>query len=603
MDVYSFRGERVCRLEPNSRESDPVIYVWRGSTGDGDPVVAGLYWLALDRGDERLTWIVRYTVRNPALSAHDVPVVLHPSETRSIPRSFLSVPDEPRRFTLSTSSFSDETEQRLPALADDTARLAAADVDGDDDLDVLIAEFGTSNPRNRIWINGGKGFFTDETDQRLPMIEDNSNDLALADIDGDEDLDVVIANGFENDSYILLNDGTGRFAHRPDLLPDSFNNSWGVRFCDVTGDSLPDLVFANIFGRNRLFENDGSGSFTDVSETHLPEDSDDTYEVCCADVNGDGANDIIFLNLDPESGLQNRLLINDGTGTFRDSTSVLLPEVSNASFDGETSDVDGDQLLDIVVADKWIFPPLDWTGSLSDSGWNRVQINESEVRPGLFTDETEIRMPALFEWTNGMDIGDVDGENGPDLLFANADFGAGARNRLHLNNGGGFFSDVTETWLPPLVNPSADIVAADLDGDGDLDVLVGNFSSGTKLWVQEAQNRLLINQTITGIGDYPAGPAVPQAFKLSQNYPNPFNPATTFDIDIPPGGVGYITLRIYTLRGQLVRTLEEARLPPGRHRYTWNGRGDDGERQPSGVYLLRLASSEAILTRKMLLVE
>jgi hypothetical protein len=484
-------------------------------------------------------------------------------------------------------------------LEDETARILAVDIDDDDDKDILIAEYGPSDKQNKIWVNDGRGFFTDETFQRLPVIDDFSNDLDVADIDGDNDLDIVIANDFDDNSYILLNDGDGIFTHHPELLPFSIDASWGVKFCEVTGDDSPDIVFANALGRNRLYVNDGSGSFTDVSEDHLPSDFDDTFELCCQDVNADSANDIIFFNWDPNFGKQNRLLINDGTGHFTDSTSSLLPDISDASFDGETVDINGDQLLDIIVADKWLFDYV--TGdTIPGTGKNLALVNNSSGHWGRFQDESSGKMPDIYDWTNGVDAGNINGQNGSDLFFANGSLGEGALNRLYINDGSGHFSDGTDSWLPNLENLSVDVVIDDFDGDGDNDIFIANIPPDTVLI--NAQNRILINQVISDSGDSPEPPSIPRALSLSQNYPNPFNPITTVNLTVPDDIKGKIFLAIYSPRGRLVRIMEDRVLVPGKYSYTWDGRSDNGEAVPSGVYLLRVRSQGEMQTRKMNLV-
>ena len=497
------------------------------------------------------------------------------------------------------SLFVDETELRLPSLNDETTRVVAADIDGDDDLDIVLAEGGPGDKQNRVWINDGRGYYVDETSTRLPLIDDFSNDLDIADVDGDDDLDVVVANSIADDNYIMLNDGDGHFTLLPDAIPFSMDESWGVKLCDVTGDDRPDLVFANILGRNRLFVNDGGGAFTDASETSLPDDFDDTFEVCCEDVNGDSANDIIFVNWDMNFGLQNRLLINDGTGVFHDSTSTLMPQISDGSFDGEMTDVDGDQRPDLVVANKWLFDFISGE-QIPGTGKNFLLTNDSVTRPGRFIDGSSQSMPDLYDFTNGVAAADIDGENGPDIFFANGDFGAGASNRLYLNDSNGIFSDASALWLPGGGNLSVDAFVADYDGDGDNDVFVANLPPDTTL--SGAQNRILINRTISGIGDSSPDPIIPRALSLSQNYPNPFNPSTTIEISIPEGVDGPTFLGVYTIRGRLVRVLEEGRLAAGTHVYHWDGKGNRGEALASGVYILRLRSGGGLLTRKMSLV-
>jgi hypothetical protein len=105
----------------------------------------------------------------------------------------------------------------------------------------------------------------------------------------------------------------------------------------------------------------------------------------------------------------------------------------------------------------------------------------------------------------------------------------------------------------------------------------------------------------TGIsGGHPIVPA-PTHLALEPNAPNPFNPRTTIAFQIPSRSRA--TLRIYDLRGALVRTLLDREVAAGRHSIEWNGSNDAGLPLASGVYLYRLRANEKTLTRRMLLLK
>lgn len=89
-------------------------------------------------------------------------------------------------------------------------------------------------------------------------------------------------------------------------------------------------------------------------------------------------------------------------------------------------------------------------------------------------------------------------------------------------------------------------------------------------------------------------------FCLRQNYPNPFNPVTTihFSIEDPAADT---SLKVYNLKGQLVRTLIDAQLAAGDHQQSWDGRDDAGNSVSSGVYLYRLQNGNSITMKKMVL--
>jgi hypothetical protein len=97
-------------------------------------------------------------------------------------------------------------------------------------------------------------------------------------------------------------------------------------------------------------------------------------------------------------------------------------------------------------------------------------------------------------------------------------------------------------------------------------------------------------------------PEIPEQFALYQNAPNPFNPSTIILYDVPVDA-RKVSLKIYDVRGQVVRTLVEGFQTPGEKSATWNSRNDDGMLMPSGVYFCRLNAGDYSQTRKMLLMK
>jgi hypothetical protein len=94
---------------------------------------------------------------------------------------------------------------------------------------------------------------------------------------------------------------------------------------------------------------------------------------------------------------------------------------------------------------------------------------------------------------------------------------------------------------------------------------------------------------------------LPSTFELAQNRPNPFNPTTTIDfyIDKP----GEVKLEVFNVLGQLVKTLIDRSMAPGQYSVVWDGTDTEGSRMASGVYLYRLKSGDANLTKKMVLLK
>ncbi len=103
------------------------------------------------------------------------------------------------------------------------------------------------------------------------------------------------------------------------------------------------------------------------------------------------------------------------------------------------------------------------------------------------------------------------------------------------------------------------------------------------------------------IASLAVGDVSPAPFTLHQNHPNPFNPSTT--ITFSTAEPEFVTLAVYNLLGQRVRTLVSGTMPTGEHAAVWDGRDDAGTPSGAGVYLYRLAYGDRAEVKKMLLLD
>lgn len=330
-----------------------------------------------------------------------------------------------------------------------------ADLNNDGFTDVVLAHEFIANV---ILFNDGTGKFTNGTVGRLPQAQQDSEDIAIADFDGDGDLDIIfvsedIINGQREHEY-YLNDGSGTFSVAPYMLPSSEANAVGA--ADLNNDAYPDLVIGNT-GQDFLLINDGDGGFIDETASRLPAIFDVTQDVKLADLDGDEDLDLMIGNED-----RNRLLINNGNGYFTDESMDRLPQNINLETRKVTiGDVDGDGALDIFLAN------VAWRQGKAIR--NRLYINNGN---GIFTDETEKRLPEDNEFTLDGIFVDIDLDGDPDLITVNVQ---NLPYKAYLNNGEGVFTEVTGTVFPSLLSGAGLAVkAGDLDGDGIDDLYFGN---------------------------------------------------------------------------------------------------------------------------------
>jgi hypothetical protein len=104
-------------------------------------------------------------------------------------------------------------------------------------------------------------------------------------------------------------------------------------------------------------------------------------------------------------------------------------------------------------------------------------------------------------------------------------------------------------------------------------------------------------------GGAPAMQRIPDRLEMGQNYPNPFNPATRIEVGFPAKHNEPVSLRIFNVRGQLVRNVFTGVKPAGFHVFDWNGTDDRGMPVASGIYFANLVSGQTRLTRKMVLLK
>ncbi|MFQ5639429.1 MAG: DUF5666 domain-containing protein [bacterium] len=118
--------------------------------------------------------------------------------------------------------------------------------------------------------------------------------------------------------------------------------------------------------------------------------------------------------------------------------------------------------------------------------------------------------------------------------------------------------------------------------------------------------KILSSVAVTGVADDTANSnEIPEKFALQQNYPNPFNPTTTivFEIAGSASSQSKVTLAIYNILGQKVKTLVDRPMKPGMHTVQWDGKNSAGQLAPSGIYLYRLETNLFAETRSMILLK
>ncbi len=335
----------------------------------------------------------------------------------------------------------------------------AIDIDEDGDMDMLIAcEFCP----NILLINDGKGVFKDESDQRLPRTNHDSEDMAIADFDGDGDLDIFFVSEDDQINEYFENTGNAYFQSKQGIIP-AHGTSNAIKPVDLNGDGWIDLVIGNA-GQNFIFINH-SGTFQDETTLRLPENNFITQDLALADIDRDGDLDLIEAN-----ETFNRILINDGNGRFTYDES-RLPSVNDQTRDVELGDVDGDDDQDIF------FSNVDFGGIGNPQ--NRLLLNDGI---GFFKEATE-QIPESDFRSVDSNLYDLDEDGDLDLLVGNRFNGLSMM--VLINDGYANFRDQTTLWLPEMNVYPFDFQIADFNGDGKKDLYFCNFRGPDKLLIRE----------------------------------------------------------------------------------------------------------------------
>ena len=272
----------------------------------------------------------------------------------------------PSRLFLATGGghFVERSESHLPRIALSVGDVEPGDVDGDGDLDLVLADWGPGNNmvnsggRTRLWLNDGSGRFRDATADQMPeTLVRFSWDLELVDVDNDYDLDVLVSCKRCAGSKLFRNGGAGDFEEDPRGMPQ-YTNNYELEAMDLDGDGYLDLVTINdgeivdergSSRREHVFRNNGEGSYLDATDAWWPDAEnigEDDNVVAFLDFDSDGDADFLVGSL---SG-PDRLLINDGEGGLRSANDVFTGEATPGTLGMAISDLDGDHRIDVVQA-------------------------------------------------------------------------------------------------------------------------------------------------------------------------------------------------------------------------------------------------------------
>ena len=450
---------------------------------------------------------------------------------------------------------------------------AVGDVDGDGDADLVVAWNRLVDRESQLgWTvasNDGLGGF--EPTQEFTFLTTFGPpfmDLWGSDFDGDGLLDLVVREGQTVEVWYNWGDG-----FEPTL---QLFDVWPVGLADGDGDGNVDLLVSDTWSQVTLWINDG---YDFVRSEEFVLDSKDARP---------------YLTTGQPLGEAASLLWNSHwtPGSWQLTRPWATSQEPPRSFQAEVNpyavhllaDLDGNGMVDILDSPKSIV--LRSTDYYGLALW---RLDASGV----------LARHSLLDWkvlpTHAATASDLNGDGVLDVAMVAGNLSIGSPALLvWLGQRNG--APVFEGYYP-LPGEGNQVLASDVNGDGDTDLVV----LGTNLASGLGGVFVLINQG-TPTTAVAAEVATPTAFSLGANYPNPFNPATTIPL-VVPAGARNVDLTIYNVLGQPMRRVWTGPLAAGEHRLTWDGRDAQGQPVATGVYVYRVQVDGQTRTRKMVKLE
>jgi len=350
------------------------------------------------------------------------------------------------------------------------------DFDQDGFLDVVFSTWNTSG-QIRFFRNQGDGTFVDRTEQAGLLGLYGGLNLIQADYDNDGDLDILVLRGGwlgtkgQHPNSLLENDGQ---AHFQDVtfaagLGEKHYPTQTAAWADYDNDGDLDLFIGNELFPSQLFQNDGKGKFHDVAKTAGVLNHLTVKAVVWGDYDNDRRPDLYVSNRD---GL-NRLYHNNGDGTFKNVAAQLGVQKPENSFPAWFWDVNNDGVLDLFVSAYWSnveYFAADFIGVPHKAETDRLYLGDGQ---GEFREASAEYNMNRVTLPMGSNFGDLDNDGYPDFYLGTGypEYEGLMPNIMYHNLGGTRFSDVSVAGGFSHLQKGHGVSFADLDNDGDQDVI------------------------------------------------------------------------------------------------------------------------------------
>ena len=346
---------------------------------------------------------------------------------------------------------------------DGTTEVFSVDIDGDGDMDALSASF---KDEKIVWYKNldGQGSFGFPQTISAPGDGSDAKSVKATDIDGDGDMDVIA--GFEGGRIAWYENTNGQGTFGTQQIIDTIPYQGGeIYISDLDGDGDMDVI-SSIYNNNKVvwYENtDGLGTFG--AQQNITTSAWGVRTVHTADLDGDGDMDVLVASSGDSRITWYENI--DGQGTFGPQQVISL--MTNSALWVYASDIDGDGDMDVISA--------------AGTGGSNVSWYENTDGQGTFGAQQEIASIFGSSWVYATDL---DGDGDMDVLSASAsgdDFISWHEN----TDGQGTFGP--RQIIIPITGGTFSMYPTDLDGDGDLDMLTGSYSSDLVSWYENTDGQ------------------------------------------------------------------------------------------------------------------
>ncbi|MEM7334868.1 MAG: VCBS repeat-containing protein [Chloroflexota bacterium] len=371
-------------------------------------------------------------------------------------------------------------------------RTRLVDLDKNGTLDLVSGNMRMSGFRNfegatnKIYMNDGTGLFDSGSAIEFGGDDGISRGVSVADINGDDHLDIVIANGFsfkENDEYItqqnyyyIKNGTANEWVEYPISLGAEQFASLGLAVGDVNNDTRNDIVIGNFRAPNLVYLNTGGADdslFLDESDLTFGVGADATTFVELADMNSDGSLDIVVGNIG-----QNLVYLNEQATDLNELPNQYQFNFGNPDSranDMAYADLNDDGFGDLIIA-------ID--------GKNHIYFGQANGFPSNVHIEFGNESDASYR----VEAADVNGDDAIDIIVGNLS----SQNQIFINDGNGNFpTDDIKLFGPPN-SDTYDLAVADLDGDNALDIITSNLSQKAQIHFNQGDGEYLDGQILQG---------------------------------------------------------------------------------------------------------